>query len=209
MRIYKGASISMTIRLRILFAALALVVAFGCGSAAKRSVELRSEPSDSEVKTTDGEVLGTTPLKLNEDVLNRITQKGVFSVEINHPGYVQDRLILDAHGEDVHDVKMRKLDESYFSHSLMADFAKQANAMARDLLRIHGALVARKFAETEQLIIEFQKKFPNVAASYVMRANVEVLRGNKKDARAYLVRAQSLDPEDSNIQRMLTQIGGD
>jgi hypothetical protein len=181
----------------------------GCGSASKRTVDLRSEPTGSEVRTPEGEVLGMTPLKIEEEQLNKISKKGVFSVEITHPGYVQDRLILDAHGEDVHEIKMQKLDESYFSHKLINDFAKQANSMARELLRIHGALVAHKFTETEQLIIEFQKKFPNVASSYVMRANVELLRGNKKDARAYLVRAQSLDPDDSTIPRMLSQIGGE
>ena len=192
----------------ILIITAACLTVTGCSSIARRSLEVRSQPAGADVTTLSHDKLGVTPLVLSGDSYDRAVRNGKTALIVSHPGYLDTEIVMDTHGEDVHELRMTKLDEKYFSDHLMNDFSTQANEMAKDLLNIHGMLISKKFEEAENLLMEFQKRYPNVASSYVMRANISIVRGNPAEARGYLLRAQSIDPSDPVVERLLGRMGG-
>jgi Flp pilus assembly protein TadD len=100
-------------------------------------------------------------------------------------------------------VRLTKADQDYFSKKLLTDFSAETNKMARELMQMHGLVLAGKLDEAEKLLSEFQKQFPNIAASYVLSASIENQRGKRDSARRYLMRANQIDPNDPVVLRML------
>lgn len=184
----------------------------GCAS----GLELRSNPAGAEVFALSGEKLGETPLRIQGEVESKAAQNGRLSVVLRSPGFQNKELALDLSGSGYHEVTMSKLDEEYFSRQMLKDFSKQSNSMIRSLLQIQGLLILRKFDEAQAALVEFEKKNPNVAAAYVMMANIASYHGDAQKARSYLLRAASIDPDDPVVARMLggrtpasSQKGGD
>ena len=189
--------------LRILLPALVLGMSAMSCSIARTKVEVRSEPSGAEVSSLSGEVLGSTPLVISGDTLQKVSQDGKFFAIVSAPGHLGSQIVFDMHGEDVHQVKLRPLDSNYFTQNLLKNYQKQANEMARSLLQIQGLIAVKKLEEAERAIQDFQKLYPNIAASYVLLGNIELIRGNRGKAHGYLLRAQSIDPEDPVIARLV------
>jgi tetratricopeptide (TPR) repeat protein len=185
----------------LVLAACALLPA--CGGFSRVRLELKSEPSGAEISTLQGEKLGSTPLTLQDQSLEKAVRDGRLMVTLSAPGYATRELLLEFHGQDSHDVKLSRLDEDYLLKKLMTDFSRQSNELARELLQIQGLLVINKLDEAEKQLEGFQKRFPNIAASYVMLGNLEAARGDLAKARAYFVRARSIDPGDPVIARLL------
>jgi predicted Zn-dependent protease len=75
--------------------------------------------------------------------------------------------------------------------------------MTRELLRIHGMLMSRQFREAEKALQDYQKSYPNLASVYLLQANVALAAGDRQKAIAFLLRAQSLDPDDPVVARIL------
>ncbi|OFZ56629.1 MAG: hypothetical protein A2428_05250 [Bdellovibrionales bacterium RIFOXYC1_FULL_54_43] len=197
--------ISRQYQLRTICCAIALGTLFALNScsSARTRVELRSDPPNAEILNSGGEVIGATPLVLSGDQLQKITVDGRAFATLNAPGHIATHVIFDIHGEDIHEVKLAKLDSVYFSRSLLRDFQAQANEMSKTLLQIQGLVALKKLDEAEKAIQEFQKTYPNIAASYAFQGSIELMRGNSGKARGYLLRAQSLDPHDPVAARLL------
>lgn len=195
------------VRFKKHFQVLALVpllaaTAQSCASM-QRQLEVTSQPAGAEVFNRAGEKIGVTPLVLQDSALDKVLDDGRAYVQLRAPGYAAERLLLEFKGRDSHDIRLLKLDDSYFSEKVMADFMPQTNRMIRELLSIQGLIVVRKLDQAEKSLNEFQKQFPQVAASYVMHANIALMTGRKKEAKAYLLRARSIDPADSVVSRMI------
>ena len=174
----------------------------GMGCAGSR-VTLKSDPAGAQVQNFRGEVIGTTPLVLQGDRLDQAKRNGRLVLTVSHPQHLQRELVLDVHGEDSYEVALTRLDEDYFHHQLLKHYPRQSNELIRDLLQIQGYLVVNKVNEAQSALSDFQKRFPNIAAAYVLSANVALIKGDKASARSYLLRAQSLDPDDPVVARML------
>ncbi|OFZ19058.1 MAG: hypothetical protein A2X94_14165 [Bdellovibrionales bacterium GWB1_55_8] len=170
-----------------------------------QSVELTSEPQGAEVQTAMGEKLGVTPLKIEGEALKKITVNNKINVVIAAPGYQQREVALELHGKDAHAIQLQPYGPSYFAERMMQEFSKEANAMARGLVEIQSLVFARKLNEAEKYLGEYQNRFPNIAASYVLAASIESLRGNQDKAKRYLLRARTIDPTDPVAARMLTR----
>jgi hypothetical protein len=175
----------------------------GCSLLGSKRVDLRTVPAGAEVSLLDGEKLGVTPLVLKGDLIEKASTNGRLELLVSRGGYQTRQLVLDVHGNDRHDVRLTALDQDYFARKALQEFAQPINAMARQLLRIQGLLLVKKLDEAQKLIEEFQKDYPNVASSFVLLANVELLKGRPQKARGYLLRAQSIDSRDPVISRML------
>lgn len=184
-------------------AAVSMLALAATACATTGRVELKSEPGGAEVSNLAGEKLGQTPLSLKDDALAKAVRDGRFAVVLSSPGYADREVLMELHGDDTHTVRLRPLDESYFSQRLLNDFSRESNAMARELLQIQGLLIVKKLDEAEKRLTEFQKRFPNIAASYVLLGNIESARGNAQKARGYLARARQIDPADPVIARLL------
>ena len=190
---------SFALRLGLLSAVTAIIT--GCAS---RSVELVSEPNGLEIQTLGGETLGTTPVILRDEALEKASSSdGLLAVRFVGPGYLPQTLIVEVRGADSYRMQPIKLDESFFRRYVLRDFSGEHNAMMRDMLNIQGLIRTKKFTQAEQALVTFQERFPTVAVSQVMLANLALIKGDKKQARRYLLQAQALDPKDPVILRML------
>ncbi len=78
--------------------------------------------------------------------------------------------------------------------------------MVRDLLRIQGLVITRNYDEAEHNLEKFQKSYPNVAASYVLSADLYSARGDLEKAHSYLQRAYSIDKDDPVIPMMMERL---
>jgi len=190
--------------------AMALVMAVvwlavtGSGCALFRTrVELKTEPEGAEILTLAGEKVATTPAMLEGDALKKLTITGRLECVLSAAGYEPKELHLETYGNDLHFTKLQKLDDGYFSKRVMRDFSQQANELSRKLLGIQGLVITRRLDDAEKELRTFQERYPNVAAGYVLLSNIERLRGNAEKARAAIARAQSLDPDDPVINRMI------
>ncbi|MBY0369934.1 hypothetical protein K2X33_04555 [bacterium] len=193
----------VTPRGKSIFGALiALMTAVGCSSLLSSEVELTSDPVGAHVRTFLGKDLGATPLTLSGDALGEVVQSGKLQVIVSHPGFQERELILDVHAKDAHQVKLKAHDSAFFEQ-LMQTYPTQANELIRDILKIQGLLIVKQFDAADAAIQEFQKKYPTVAATYVMQGEIQKSKGNMEMARSFFLRARSLDPKDPVVQRNL------
>jgi hypothetical protein len=194
--------------LRSIKAVLVLSLTAVCGlnscSSDKSRIEIETEPQGAEISTLAGEKIGVSPLTLEGEALAKFAQKDRIALEANLPGYVKKQMSFDLHGRDRYVVHMNALDENYFSDRLITEYPRQINALVAELLRVQGLLVVNRLDEAETALTAFQKKFPSVAASYVLQANIAESRGQSQQARGYLLRARTLDAGDPVVNRMLS-----
>src|SRR6266542_1808217 len=80
----------------------------GC-STPKRRVEIRSTPPGAEIQTLRGEVIGKTPLVLEEKDLSKHLERDRLLFLLVHPNYIQRQIQLNVHGEDIVEVQLSKL----------------------------------------------------------------------------------------------------
>lgn len=181
-----------------------LVAALFVGGCASKSVELVSEPGGLEVQTIGGETLGTTPVVLREEALEKaMSNDGLLSVRFVGAGYLPQTLLVEVRGNDTYRIQPVKLDELFFRKYILRDFSGEHNVMVRDMLNIQGLIRNRKFDDAEKALVTFQERFPTIAMAYVMMANLSLIRGDRVLARRYLIQAQALDPQDAIVARML------
>jgi tetratricopeptide (TPR) repeat protein len=189
------------------WAALALAAVCGCASV-KARVDIKSEPSGAEVFDRAGTKLGETPLSVEGDKLSSVTDQGFATLELRKSGYESRTLVIDtSRGMADLSLKLRTLDEAYFRKATTKEFTPEINAIARELLGIQGLIIIAARDEAEERLRKFQDEYPLVAAGYVMRANLALMRGDRSQAQGYLLRAQELDPLDPVVTRMLRGLG--
>jgi hypothetical protein len=184
-----------------------LALASGACSQKYARVQIFSEPLGAEVRTPKGEVLGLTPLTLEGDALKQASPDGkLMTVVVDAPGYVASHYTLEIRGKDKQEIKLRKVDEDAFREGVLFQYGSQVNRMVRELMSIQGMILVKKLAEAERALDEFHAKYPNIAASYVLSANVSIVRGELETAHGYLLKARSIDPSDMVVQQMLSQL---
>jgi len=171
----------------------------GCAS---RQLALESIPEGAEVRTTSGEVLGNTPLKLESAQLDKVTQNGLLSFHLSAAGFMPLAVFTELHGSDSLRVGLTKLDDKFFREQIATAYAPQHNELAREILRVQNLVQTRKIEDATSRLNSFQEKFPFVATGYLMQANLDLLRKDPDGARRALSRARKLDPEDPVIARM-------
>ena len=177
-----------------------------CATLETKQIVIKSTPSGAVVTSTDGKELGKTPLLLSQEDANDLTEAGRMFLSVRAPGYVDREVIFDVHAESSLNVKLTALDEKSFSQRLISDYSEKTNAMARQLLKIHGLVITRNFDQAERSLASFQAVYPNIASSYVMSADVYLAKGDFDKAKNYLLRARTLDQEDPVILMMLEKV---
>ena len=178
------------------------VLFFSAACSTTRSIRIESEPSGANVLIADKEI-GTTPFELTEDKFQEEFRESFLRVKINKNEFEEQILIVPTVGIQNFKVDLRPLDQKYFESVLLKHFQRPQNELVRELLQIQGLLFSKKNAEAEKRLQDFNKSFPNIAASYVLQANLAMINGNEDQARRFLQRALSLDPQDAVVKRML------
>lgn len=179
------------------------ILVSSCASFSEKRVTIRSIPDSAEVYSSGGKVLGKTPLVLEGQKLDEATRGGRLDVLVHAPKYAERQITFDVLGEDTHEVRLRALDANYFSQRIMEDYGVAANELVRRLLTAQGLAFAGKLPEAEKELLLVEAQYPNLAALYVLKSDIERLRGNEEKARAYLLRARTVDPRDPVATRLL------
>ncbi len=186
----------------------AVVLACAVSGCASRSVEVASDPPGAEVQTMGGETLGTTPVILRNEALEKaMSSDGLMAIRLVGPGYLPQALMVEVRGADAYRLQMTKLDDNFFKRYVLRDYTAEHNFMVREMLNIQGLIRTKKFPEAEKQLLGFQERFPTIAMTHVMLSNLALLRGDRVLAKRYLLQAQTLDPEDPIILRTLGGMG--
>ncbi len=168
-----------------------------------QSVELNSIPPGASIYNEEGALLGITPIKIEGEVLAKASKFNRLNVRLSRTGFYDSVLALDLHGQDQHTTKLVAVSSTSFSERLIKDFSKEANLYTRTLLEIQGLLFVGRYDDAEKLTKDFQKNYPNIAAGYLFLSNIADKKGNREEARSYLLRAKSLDENDPVVNRGL------
>jgi len=196
MRVYR--------KLRKVFPILLCLIMFcQCSS---NQIEVQSTPSGADVLSPEGEKLGQTPLVLSGDTLVKAVRNGRLNLVVTMPKFNTRELWAEPHGDDKYELKLIPLDAGYFTQRFLHEFSPQVNEMARQLLSIQGNLLARKLKDAELGLATLQNQYPNLAATFVLEADLHLIEGDKNKAKASLQRAISIDPKDAAAVRLLRSL---
>ena len=189
--------------------ALAILVCLLTAACSANRVELRSDAKDVAFRAVGGESLGGSPLVLEGDGLAKARQQdGRLAVQVSAPGYLTREVILDVHGQDVHEIKLTEETPTSFLSDVLPLNKAPVNQIVRELFVIQDLLVARRTDDAQKAVSAFIEKYPAIAAGYVFQANLHLMAGKVNEARLQLLRAKALDGGDSTIQRMLASVEG-
>ncbi len=180
-----------------------LICAVFIFSACSPRVLIHSNPDGAGVWTNDGVLVGETPLILEGDKLESLEQSGRLNLILKYPKYFPRQIVWDIHYRDEHTVELTPVSGESFAEVVLKYYSKELNEITRELLKIQGLVIARKLNEAEERLIEFQNIYPNLVPSFVLRANIFMMKGQTKEAEQHLLRARTLDPNDAVVQRML------
>ncbi len=176
----------------------------------KKEITIASIPSSAEVVNAAGEVVGVSPISLQAETLAKLTDGDKLIFSVRKPGFETQTLVVDLSVTNIssHVVKLKEQSASTFSNDILLQYSKQTNEMIREILSIQGLIVASEWALADERLNGFEKKFSNIAAALVLRANVEINRGQVPRALEYLKRARSIDPDDTYISRLILSLQG-
>ncbi len=172
-------------------------------SCSSQQLVLDSTPSGADVYAQSEEKVGQTPLTLTDSVLEKVTSGDKVHIRLLKEGFSTSELVTELNGLDKYNIKLKPLDATHFQKNVLNYYQDNYNEMIRDVLMIQGLLVSRQRNQAEKTIESFIKRYPNVAAGYVMKANLALLKGKKSEARSLLIRAKNIDPDDPVVKRLL------
>lgn len=179
-----------------------LVVLQGCSSA---TIKVESNPPGAVVSLNNKEI-GQTPLALKSSDYKEAFRMSFIELTVRAKGYEPRSFIAKTEGDQTVSITLNPYTEEYFANTLMANYQAQANKLIRDLLFIQGLLINKKYEQAEAALGDFIRQYPNIAATYVLRANIEISKNNRDLALRNLERAISIDPQDATAQRMMENL---
>lgn len=169
-------------------------------------VLIKTTPSESEVYATDGTFIGKTPLRLNSEQIAQYKTGTYIPFILKKDGYIEREVVAPLKGLDTFTFHLNPLNTQHFRKWVLTTYAPETNKMAREILTIQGLLFKNKLEEAKIKILEFQKDYPNLAAPYTMMGNIHMANKEFKDAKAYFLRALTIDPSDPSASRFLSII---
>lgn len=195
-----------SIFLNLVLTAFVILFVSACSTG---QINISSNPAGAKILTINGESIGETPKTLTKKEFEKILVDKRATFILEKDGYASREVIFDVKGVENYEFKLNPLDKDYFKTKLLSQYPKEANELIREVLSIQGLIMNKKTAEAEKRVEEFQKNYPTVAAGFVLGANLAMLKNDKTTAQSHLLRAQSLDPQDPVVIRLLKNIKGE
>jgi tetratricopeptide (TPR) repeat protein len=165
-----------------------------------------SEPTKAKIYTLAGKEVGVTPLEIGGAEISALKDNDFLYLMVKKTGYLDQLLVVPSNGIDSYKVKLFAYNDQHYNHWVLDAYGEKTNKLIRELLKIQGLLLQKKFDSAYQRLAEFQKSFPGVAASHTMLGNIHYLNNKYEDARAEFLRALSLDPHDRTASRFLAVV---
>jgi len=160
------------------------------------------------VSSLRGEVLGKTPLTLDKDKSDKVSESGLLNFKVSAPGHLPRLVFADANVTRELRVVLPKTDSEAAKAEFSRDFGQDLNKMLRRAFVIQKLVTQKKFPEALQEIAAFKQEFPQLAYGHVIGAHIALAQGNKEEAKASLLRAQALAPDDPDVAQSLKMLSG-
>lgn len=101
-----------------------------------------------------------------------------------------------------------KLEINASLQPLSAEGAREINLAVRYVLEAERQIIDKDFKNALKSIEKAKATFPNMAAAYMFEGIIFGLQNDKTKAVQALQRALALDPTDTDVRTMLTEMGG-
>ena len=161
--------------------------------------EARVELVEPDKLELSGEDLGKTPITIaNERLVGKV-------VKIFRAGTKPMFWYFVADDADETNIQIDISDDSVFG-KLDAEAPGLANFTHRMLLKSYKALADKRYKEAIEISKSITSVSPGIAAPYIVQGLALAASGDTVNARSVLARARELDPEDTDIRRLLQSI---
>jgi hypothetical protein len=181
-----------------------LVLLAGCSS--MEFVSIDSDPNGATVFLGKGKELGVTPLKISSQEINEASPDGSLDLVIKKERHETREIHITPDGVERYNVRLTPYDNNYFQRVVKSSYRTEMNSLLRRILSIQGLLLANEVAATSRELDEFEKEFPSLGVTFVLRAGLAQLQGDLIKARQMLEMAQKLDPDDPVASRGLSSL---
>jgi hypothetical protein len=199
--VFKMQRLSMeNIKKRLIATVGALVIS----ACAQVQLTIQSNPSGAEVDVKNKSI-GQTPLTISAADFSKYVDGNFMNITVKKSGYVTKEVYLQPNGISNYNFDLDKVSGENLK-AIPYEYSGLVHEITRDLLTIQGLIFANETDEAKNKLNEFEKLYPNVAAASTLNASIEILKGNYEGAYTYLMTAQKLDPNDLQVQKMLTEI---
>jgi hypothetical protein len=145
-----------------LFLWLLLLVCPACASLSGegRTYTLLTTPSDAEVFSAKGDLVGKSPLTLTSEKLHELAPEGVLALRVKKHGFfpLETRAFLSS--VITQEVKLQPLEENLFSSEILPHYINRLNRFGRDLLEAQGLLALKKMDLAEKALEKLSKETP-------------------------------------------------
>jgi hypothetical protein len=185
----------------IVLIAASMLLLNACASS---QLTIESTPSGAIIEVKN-KPIGQTPLTLSEKDYTQYLDGNLMYFTVKKEGYLDKSLYLQPTSMLSYKFELTKLAEENFK-SIPTQYSGLVHEITRELLTIQGLIFANKTDDAKTKLSDFEKTYPNVAAASTLKASIEILKGNIKEAYAFLTVAQKLDPKDLQVQKMMTQL---
>lgn len=174
-------------------------------SSLKKEVRIESNPTGADIINKQKQLIGQTPYVIGEADLSKIKDGDKIYITVTKPGYEARTIITELREIDTHSVNLVAQSVESFKKDVLFQHNDRSNELVRDILVIQGLLMAGQYQECEKKISSFEERYPNIAAVYVLRANIEMIKKNKVAAMQYLKKAEKIDPDDPFLKSVISR----
>lgn len=172
----------------------------------KEKIYLTTLPEEAKVYSHTGELLGTTPLQLDNDLVEKNKSGEFIPLTISKEGYLDTQWVVNLKDLTKANMRLVKLNSNHFQKWVFSRYGNEINDYTKDLLSIQLLILSSRYDEARQKLMPFQDKYPNIAAIFTMLAQVEIQDKKFDKAKTYLEKAVKLDEKDTTAIRMLNLI---
>lgn len=183
---------------------MAVTLAMSCTSKPTK-VRIESSPTAAEVYLNN-KLISKTPVELDSEKYKTEFAKPYLDIKLSQNGYEGQSVLISTKSVQTFKINLKPFDKLYFESKLLSNFQTEANELVREILQIQGLIVAQQIDQAEEKNTSFLKRYPNIAAGYVLQSSIEMAKDDKAKAVRNLQRALSLDPQDPVVLRALSNL---
>ena len=190
------------LNLKAMLAGTSLFLLHACAS-----VNITSRPAGADVILAipgqeSGKTLGKTPFTSPVGDIAKATNKATLVLTLKKPGYRSQAFVIPNLGSG-------KLEIDASLQPVGADDSQDINLAVRYILEAEKEIIDKDFKAALKSIEKAKASNPNIAAAHMFEGIIYGLQNDKGKAKESLLRALALDPTDTEVKTLLSEMGGD
>ncbi|MBM3383415.1 MAG: tetratricopeptide repeat protein [Betaproteobacteria bacterium] len=200
-KVFRNHNVTQKIRPFCQLALLATLFTSGCAS-----VSIKSKPSGAEVYLSvpgreNPQLLGPTPYNKDLAEIKKLANTSTIVLTVKRSGYVSQNFVVPNLGGG-------QLEIEALLQPLGSEDFGTVNLAVRLVLEAERQIIDRNLKEALKTLEKAKAANPNIAAIYYFEGYTYSLQNDKEKAREALYKALALDPQDTEVRSMLSDVGG-